>query len=306
VSESASRRRAWLVAGALLGAVGLGALYRPPLAWWARWAGERYGVADGLVLAVIHAETRGVATGRRVEATTRQLIGGGDVCARALSLGERRYPRDRLAGLLFAGEVVGGVRRGVNGADGLGLAYATAGGDPGCEVALPGDDEGERQGASFARFWRASARRALPERKVKAIVLHVTDGTLASAVAWFRRPGAGTSAHYAVRASDGLVVQMVDEREVAFHDACFNDETIGVEHEGYTSDGGRWFSEEMYRASARLVRDIAARHQIPLDREHIVGHDSAPDCSEHKDPGASWSWGLYWRLLRGEEGARGG
>lgn len=51
-----------------------------------------------------------------------------------------------------------------------------------------------------------------------------------------RRPGARTSADYVIRASDGLVVQMVDEREAAFHDACFNDATIGVEHEGFTAE----------------------------------------------------------------------
>lgn len=141
---------------------------------------------------------------------------------------------------------------------------------------------------------------------MKAIVLHVANGTLVSALAWFQRPSARTSAHYLVRSSDGMIVQMVDEKRVAFHDACFNDESIGIEHEGMTQDGARWFSDAMYRSSARLVRDIARRHQIPLDRAHVLGHNEAPDCSEHDDPGPFWDWAYYWRLVEGGDDPRGG
>ncbi|RYE89807.1 MAG: N-acetylmuramoyl-L-alanine amidase [Myxococcales bacterium] len=148
--------------------------------------------------------------------------------------------------------------------------------------------------------------RSRPRRgPVRAIVLHTAEGTAASAVAWFRRPGSTVSAHYVVRASDGVVVQLVDEDDVAFHDACFNETTIGIEHEGFAGDPGRWYTPALYEASARLVRDIAARHGLPLDRAHVVGHDEAPDCSEHDDPGPGWDWAGYEHRLRAGE-ARGG
>lgn len=52
--------------------------------------------------------------------------------------------------------------------------------------------------------------------------------------------------------------------------------SLGIEHEGVLVDGARWYTEEMYQASARLVRYLAARYRIPLDREHILGHDELP------------------------------
>jgi hypothetical protein len=151
-------------------------------------------------------------------------------------------------------------------------------------------------GAAFAPFVPAAttgfraARPESPQRTVRHIVIHTTQNTFPVIFEYFRRRGAPVSSHYLIRASDGLTVQMVDERRVAFHDACFNEESIGIEHEGYIDAARSWNSEALYRASARLVRDIAARHAIPLDRGHILGHDEAPDCSSHTDPGPGWDW----------------
>ncbi|MBA2541939.1 MAG: N-acetylmuramoyl-L-alanine amidase [Deltaproteobacteria bacterium] len=156
-------------------------------------------------------------------------------------------------------------------------------------------------GAGFAPHLPAiaTAHRILAPvpRTIKYIVIHTTQNTFSIILDFFRRAGTNVAAHYLVRSFDGLTVQTVDERLVAFHDACFNEESIGIEHEGYVHEGNRWFSDEMYRASAKLVRDIAARHAIPLDREHILGHSEAPDCSDHVDPGTQWDWDRFMRLV---------
>jgi hypothetical protein len=261
-----------------------------------------------LVVAALHAETRGDVSVRKIEGVAGLLASasGGDSCEQALGFARRRYTRNSLAALLLADDIVGGLRGGVEGVDRMGQGYRTEPLAPGCELLLPPDDPGRQQGAVFARYWRATASRPSPGRRVKAVVLHVTNGSLSSAVASFQGHQARTSAHYVVRASDGLVVQMVDEGAVAFHDACFNEESIGIEHEGETRDGRRWFSEAQYRASARLVRDIAARHGLPLDRAHVLGHSEAPDCSDHDDPGPSWDWERYWRMVVEAESPRGG
>lgn len=68
------------------------------------------------------------------------------------------------------------------------MAYR-APGEGDAEVTLPGDDEGERVGAPFARYFRATARGTRPAGQVNAVVLHVTNGTFASAVSWFGGPG---------------------------------------------------------------------------------------------------------------------
>ena len=45
--------------------------------------------------------------------------------------------------------------------------------------------------------------------------------------------------------------------------------TVGIEHEGQPQD--TW-PDEQYRASAALVREIAGRWKIALDRDHIIMH----------------------------------
>jgi hypothetical protein len=59
----------------------------------------------------------------------------------------------------------------------------------------------------------------------------------------------------------------------------------------------------MYQSSARLVRYLAARYHIPLDREHILGHEEIPGTTPggvaamHYDPGPYWDWAHYFDLL---------
>jgi hypothetical protein len=208
---------------------------------------------------------------------------------------------DALSDGLYADDVLRALRTGFVFDDG---------GLPGSVIARPVDGEQTRLGprpeslvgARFASYVSASAGgyRAAPlsDRRVRYIVIHTTQSSFPVVLDYFRRPGTPVGAHYVVRASDGLTVQMIDERRVAFHDACFNDESIGIEHEGFVEAGQRWYSEEMYRASAALVRDIAARHGIPLDREHVLGHGETPDCSDHVDPGPSWDWDRFFAAVR--------
>lgn len=59
----------------------------------------------------------------------------------------------------------------------------------------------------------------------------------------------------------------------------------------------------MYRASARLVKYLAKKYDIPLDRQHIFGHDQVPGVAPanvagmHWDPGPYWNWEHYFDLL---------
>jgi N-acetyl-anhydromuramyl-L-alanine amidase AmpD len=116
----------------------------------------------------------------------------------------------------------------------------------------------------------------------KAIVIHVIVGSLESAGLTFRDPRSAVSAHYGVGKS-GRVHQFVEEDDTAFHagtvveptwrlidpNANPNLYTVGIEHEGQPQD--TW-PDEQFRASAALVREIAARWKIALDRDHIIMH----------------------------------
>jgi glycosyltransferase involved in cell wall biosynthesis len=117
----------------------------------------------------------------------------------------------------------------------------------------------------------------------RGIVAHTNQGTAASTIAWFGAADSGVSAHYLV-CLDGRVVQFVDEADTARHagrvreptsalaEGDPNRHTIGIEFE----DGGDpervTRTAAQYRAGAALIRVIAERWQIPLDREHVIGH----------------------------------
>lgn len=119
-----------------------------------------------------------------------------------------------------------------------------------------------------------------------AIVIHIMDGTLVGTDSWFGNPDSKVSAHYGV-GLQGEVHQYVKETDSAWHAGRVytpswsliktnggqyinpNYYTIGIEHEG---KGDTAWTDAMYAASAELIRGICQRWNIPLDRQHIVGH----------------------------------
>lgn len=129
--------------------------------------------------------------------------------------------------------------------------------------------------------------------KIEAIVIHVMDGYLAGTDALFNTApaqrkapltGLASSAHYGI-GKGGEIHQYVEECDIAYHAGRVvkptmdvirlfgainpNYKSIGIEHEGFAAD--EW-TEKMYAASATLIADIAQRHCIPLDRQHVFGH----------------------------------
>lgn len=133
---------------------------------------------------------------------------------------------------------------------------------------------------------------------IEAVVVHTVQGSYTSCINWFKNPDAGVSAHYVVRSSDGHVAQMVDEKNVAYHDRCYNTKTVGIEHEGFIADPGRWYTEAMYAESAKLTAYLADKYGIPKEKGPIIGHGEAPDCSDHTDPGPGWDWPKYIDLVK--------
>jgi len=143
-------------------------------------------------------------------------------------------------------------------------------------------------------------------QKISYIVIHDTEGSWASALSLIQNPTRAVSWNYTVRSSDGHIAQHVKAKDVAWHAGNWyvNAKAIGIEHEGFAADQGTWFTEAMYRSSAKLVRYLAAKYDIPLDRDHIIGHDNVPGplpssvAGMHWDPGPYWDWSHYFDLLR--------
>jgi MYXO-CTERM domain-containing protein len=138
-------------------------------------------------------------------------------------------------------------------------------------------------------------------RSIRYIVIHTAQGSYSGTISWFRNPSARVSAHYVIRSSDGEITQMVREGDTAWHAGNwdYNQQSIGIEHEGFVSDPARWYTTAMYESSARLVRYLCDKYGIPIDRSRIIGHYEVPGAT-HTDPGSGWDWERFMRLVRGE------
>ncbi|MEV4449843.1 N-acetylmuramoyl-L-alanine amidase [Streptomyces mirabilis] len=129
------------------------------------------------------------------------------------------------------------------------------------------------------------------------VVIHVTQETFPRTVAIFQNPQKQVSAHYLVRSADGHVAQCVRERDIAWHAGNwdYNTRSIGIEHEGWV-DRPAYFTNALYEESAKLTAAICAKHGIPKDRAHIIGHYEVPG-TDHTDPGPNWDWTRYIKLV---------
>ncbi|AWW43252.1 N-acetylmuramoyl-L-alanine amidase [Streptomyces cadmiisoli] len=152
--------------------------------------------------------------------------------------------------------------------------------------------------------------------RLDSIIIHDTESSYESAINTFQTPGGG-SAHYVVRSSDGAVTQMVPTKDLAFHAGNYstNMHSVGIENEGYAAHGATWYTQAQYETNAELVKYLAERLDIPLDRQHILGHDnfagptSATVSGMHWDPGPSWDWERFMTMIgapiTGEHGVGG-
>ncbi|MFD4257447.1 N-acetylmuramoyl-L-alanine amidase [Streptomyces sp. NPDC058534] len=157
------------------------------------------------------------------------------------------------------------------------------------------DYAGARWVAASDENWRRADRP--DDFGVDMVIVHVTQGSFDSAVKAFQDPGHQAAAHYIV-GQDGRVTQMIRELDVAYHagNRDYNERSVGIEHEGFV-DRPQDFTDAMYAASARVTAGICARYEIPLDREHIIGHVEVPG-TDHTDPGPHWDWERYMKLVR--------
>lgn len=186
--------------------------------------------------------------------------------------------------------------------------------DPDCPPGIPCDDvpagyaiTDTKTGAYGNYDLAARPRDGLD---VRYIVIHTTEGSWDGTIAVFQDPKYNASAHYLIRSRDGHLAKFVSPDHVAWHAGnwYFNMHSVGIEHEAASAEGHRWFTDELYETSAALVRFLAQRYNVPLDREHIIGHDEVPGLSVartpgmHWDPGPYWDWDRFMRMVRARPG----
>ncbi len=152
---------------------------------------------------------------------------------------------------------------------------------------------------------------------IKAVCLHVTDGSYQSAVDWFRDPTSGISAHFLLGKA-GQIAQSVSIFDTAYGNGLKyingvwlnpdditvhprwaritpgvnpNFETISIEHEGKSGD---IWSPEMDAANTRLLRwisDTTGVTYTPL--ETLIGHCDLDMASRAYCPGPTVD---YWHI----------
>lgn len=123
--------------------------------------------------------------------------------------------------------------------------------------------------------------------KPEAVVIHIMEGSLSGTDSWFKNPVSKVSAHYGI-GKTGEVHQYVAETNSAWHAGRVNSPswqlikpagnglfinpnfyTVGIEHEG--NEDSDW-TDDMYNSSSEMVKQICSRWNIPVDRNHIIGH----------------------------------
>ncbi|MEV8016042.1 N-acetylmuramoyl-L-alanine amidase [Streptomyces sp. NPDC086554] len=141
-------------------------------------------------------------------------------------------------------------------------------------------------------------------QSIDTIVIHDTEGRWEGVLKMVQDP-TYVSWQYTLRSTDGHIAQHVKAKDVAWHAGNWyvNAKSIGLEHEGFLSQPDSWYTEAMYRSSARLVKYLAKKYDIPLDRQHIIGHDNVQGtvpstiAGMHTDPGPYWDWQHYFTLM---------
>ena len=143
--------------------------------------------------------------------------------------------------------------------------------------------------------------------KIRYIIIHDTEGSYDATISTFQDPTSYVSANYVVRSADGAVTEMVPPSDVSWGAGNWyiNMHAINIENEGFAAQGSTWYTKAMYRSDAALVRYLAARYGIPLDRSHILGHEDVPGpttsltAAQHWDPGPFWNWNHFMALVHG-------
>ena len=116
------------------------------------------------------------------------------------------------------------------------------------------------------------------------IVVHISAGSMTSMTSWFQTPNSQASAHYGISKS-GEIIKYVSENKKAWANGRVNNPsaeivnlrkgvnpnlyTISIENEGMDL---RLAPEKQLSILCQLIEDIAKRWNIPLDRQHILGH----------------------------------
>lgn len=150
--------------------------------------------------------------------------------------------------------------------------------------------------------------------KPDMIVNHVAEGSFSGTVSWCCNKNSGVSCHY-VSGKNGELDNLVDLSKAAWCNGTSNVSgakydyrrstnrlvrerktnanyyTISIEHEGFSyKDGKGALTDKQYDAVLKLHKELITKYNIPVDREHIVGHYEIAPKEKPNCPGPQFPW----------------
>ena len=150
--------------------------------------------------------------------------------------------------------------------------------------------------------------------KPDMIVNHVAEGSFYGTISWCCNRNSGVSCHY-VSGKNGEIENIVDLNKAAWCNGTdttsgakydyrrstnrlvreratnANYYTISIEHEGFSyKDGCGALTEAQYNAVLNLHKELITKYNIPVDREHIVGHYEIAPREKPNCPGPNFQW----------------
>lgn len=164
--------------------------------------------------------------------------------------------------------------------------------------------------------------------KPDMIVCHITEGSYAGAISWLCNPASKASAHFVV-AKDGRITQLVELTDSSWCNGTSTDPnskvyhgkstlkkvkarktnanyyTVTIEHEGIWAQGKGKLTDAQLAATIELMKHIRAEVKriygidIPVDREHIVGHYQVNPVTKPNCPGSAFQWDAVIAALKG-------
>jgi len=140
-------------------------------------------------------------------------------------------------------------------------------------------------------------------KKIIAICNHITAGQFPGCQNWLCNPKAKASSNYLITRT-GKIIQLVKDEDTAWANGGVNKPswtlydgtnpnryTISIEHEGYGSNGGDGnLTEQQYQATLWLHRHLINKWNIPIDRNHIIGHFEIDKINRPNCPGKAFPW----------------
>ena len=157
----------------------------------------------------------------------------------------------------------------------------------------------------------------MTDRQIDAIVLHITDGKAVDAQQTARNVFASPkylgpngkwqqqSAHYIV-GRDGIIVQCVRHKDIAYHANTENSYTIGIEHNA-RHPGDTTLTNVQYWKSAQLVVWLGQSLGLPvMDRWYLQGHSEIDPKTTHTScPQRALDWDTYMAAIGDVKAAAG-